>query len=318
MSFNLLTTLWQRRMVRAGLGLVVVNQDERLVFSCDSGQNGSVEVHFDRARLDKRSIEAFAGVGVRLPAAWGPISYLADRSRNSAAGDEPCSTRIELRIDSKVPGEIRISQLSDPGLNRRRHLQIMLSDVEVVANMLTQLPGDSDLAPGCRKLLKVDNVSHSTSVDVTARVAENSAVHFTVYPLTADSTPWGNAQGSFTFDLGGGPKLNATDLPPFQARAVIIRSLGSGVAPNAPPVLRARSEAGGPLLTVSNPRVFSDHFEVNVAGKGNVELDGVEQTTNFLKFLQENLITSALLLAANAALLAWVARLVFKAPARTP
>jgi hypothetical protein len=79
-------------------------------------------------------------------------------------------------------------------------------------------------------------------------------------------------------------------------------------------VLSARSEADGPLLTVSNLKVFSDHLEVSIAGKGNVQIDGVEQTTDFLKLMQENPIVSGLLIAANAALLAWVARLVFKAP----
>ena len=187
------------------------------------------------------------------------------------------------------------------------------SDAEFSADLLTE-PSDSYLAPGCQKLLKVDDVSHSTSIDLTARVAANSTVHFTVYPLTADSTPWGDAQGSIAVDLGGAPRLTATDAPPFQARAISIRRLGSGTATQAPAVLSARSEAGGPLLTVSNLKIFSDHLEVSIAGKGNVEIDGVEQTTDFMKLMFENMIISGLLIAANAALLAWVARLVFKAP----
>lgn len=291
----------------------VVNSEEGLLFSCDSGTNGIVQVDFNRARLDEPTIELFESLKIRLPAGLAQINYRAADPKSLSTGNEPCSTRVELRIASQAPGEIRISQLGEPGGSRRRQLQIT-SSAELVSNLLTQSQADSYLAPGCQKLLRVDNVSHSTSLDLTARVAENSTVHFTFFPLTADSIPWGDEQGSLPFDLGGAPKLNPTDAPPFQARAVSIRSFASGVSPSAPPVLSVRSQAGGPLLTISGLKIFSDQLQVSVAGKGSLEIDGVAQTTDFLKFIEENQITSALLLAANGALLAWVARLIFKRP----
>jgi hypothetical protein len=357
MSFNLLMAFRQRRLVRAGVGLLVlaaavfalyklahvprpvelattgqfspatiklgeqeliiegamVNPEEGLLFSCDSGTNGIVQVDFRRARLDEQTIELLDSLKVKLPAEMTQINYRASDPRSSSKGLEPCSTRVELRVASQPPAEIRISQLGEVGANLRRQLQITAS-AELVSNLLTQSQGDSDLAPGCEKLLKVDDVSHRTSLDLTTHVAENSAIQFTFFPLASDSTPWGDARGSLPLDLGGPTKLNPNDAPPFQARAVSIRSLGSGATTNAPPVLSIRSEDGGPLLTISSLKIFSDQVQVNVAGKGSLAINGIAQTTNFLKFLQENPIASALLIAANAALLGWVARLVFKRP----
>lgn len=358
MSFNPLLAFRQQRLLRAGVGLLVlaaaafalyklahvqrpvylatagkfspatiklgeqeliiegpvVDREEGLLFSCDSGPRGIVQLNFDRARLDQQTIELFESLNVKLPATFAPIDYRAAEAKSSSAGHEPCRTRIELRVVSSAPAEIRISQLSDPGFNRRRQLQITAIGAELNADMLTQSPGEDSFAPGCQKILKVDNVSHSTSLEVTALVAEDSTVHFTFLPLVADSTPWGDEQGSLPLDLGGGPRLNPTDAPPFQARAVSIRSFASGASTNAPPLLSARSEAGGPLLTISSLKIFSDQLQVSVTGKGSLAIDGLAQTANLLKLFQENLTISGLLIAANGALLAWVARLVFQAP----
>lgn len=356
MSFNTLIRFWHRRIVRAGVALLVlaaasfgqyklahvpramdlaaegkfapatiklgeqeliiegpvVNAEQGLLFSSESGTNAIVQVGFERARLDEQTVELFEELEIKLPAAWTSIDYRAEQNNSPRTG-KPCSTRIELRIAGKTPAEIRISQFGEPGRNSR-YVQIIASGAELISKMLTESQADSDLAPGCQKLLTVDKLSHSTSLDLTARVAENSEVRLTFLPLGADSKPWGDERGSVEVGLGGPPKLNPADAPPFQARAVSIRSFGTGAATNAAPVLSARSEVGGPLLLISGLKVFSDKLEVNVAGKGSVELNGMAQTTNFLKLLQENPIASALLLAANAALLAWVARLVFKSP----
>jgi hypothetical protein len=291
----------------------VVNAEQGLLFSYESGTNAIVQVGFDRARLDEQTVELFEELEIKLPATWASIDYRAEQNNIPRPG-KPCSTGIELRASAKTPAEIRISQFGELGRNSHRHVQIIASDAELIANLGTEVQGESDLAPGCQKTLTVDKLSHSTSLDLTAHVAENSEVRLTFLPLGADSKPWGDEQGSVELLLGGSPKLKSVDAPPFQARAVSIRSLDTGAPTKAATVLSARSEAGGPLLSISGLKVFSDKLEVNVAGKGMVEINGVAQTTNLLQTFEENPITSALLLAANAALLAWVARLVFKSP----
>lgn len=360
MSFNRLRVFWQQRLVRAGVGILVlaaaalasyklthvpqpvdlaasgkfspasvklaeqvliiegplVNREEGLLFSYDSGTNGTAQVEFDRASLSDQNLESFARLNFKLPAGWAPISYRTAEAESSATVYEPCSTRIELRVAAADPAEIRIFQLYESGAERRRDLQITASGAGLVASLETASNGDSS-APGCQKLLKVDDVSHPTSLPVTVRVAENSRIDLSFLALAMDSASWADAQGSVALDLGGPPKLSPTDAPPFQARAVSIRALTHDPATTAAPVLSARSEAGGPLLSISGLKVFSDQLQISVAGKGSLEIDGVAQTTDFLKFIKDNQPLALVLGAAYAALLAWVARLVFKAPRRS-
>lgn len=360
MSFNRGSVIWQQRIVRAGVGILVlaaaafasyklshvprpvdlaavgkfspasiklgeqeliieepvVNRDEGLLFSYDSGPNATAQVEFDRASLDDQTRESLDRLNFKLPAGWAPISYRTAEAERFSTVYEPCSTRIELRVASADPAEIRISQLHELRSERRRDLQLTASGAGLVANLETASNADSS-APGCQKLLKVDNVSHPTSLPVRVRVAENSRIDLSFLALATDSTSWVDAQGSVALDLGGPPKLSPTDAPPFQARAVSIRSFTHDRSTTAAPVLSAWSEPGDPLLIISGLRVFSDQLQISVSGKALVEVDGVVQTTNFLNPFEENSIISALLLAANAALLAWVARLVFKSP-QTP
>lgn len=357
MSFKRVRALWQKRIVRALVGILVlaaavlgayklahvprpvdlavagkfapgtikvgeqeliiegpvVDRDEGLLFSYDTGKKGIVQLGFDRARLDDSTLQMLDGIGVKLPETYGPIDYRGAQIRSSTADQEPCGTRIELKIASPEPAEISLLQLSKPGLDGHRELVITARGAELVVRMQTD-SDDNSSAPGCKKRLKVHDVTHSTALPVTVHVAENSNIHLHFFPLKADSAPWDDAEGSLTLDLGGPPKLRPTDPPPFQARAVSIRAPGNGSSANARPVLSARSEAQGPLLTISGLRVFSDQIQVNVAGKGWLEVDGVPQTTNFMEFIEENTLVSMLLVAAYTALLGWVARLVFKTP----
>lgn len=357
MSFKRVRALWQRRIVRALVGILVlasaalgayklshvprpvdlaaagkftpsrikvgeqeliiegpvVNREEGLLVSYGTGKKGIVQVGFDRARLSENALDVFNLLEVRLPGTYGPIDYRAAQIRSSSADHEPCSTRVELRVASQEPAEISILQLSESGLDGHRELVITARGAEIFARMQTDTADDSS-APGCQKILTVDSVTHATSLPLTVHVAENSSIRLHFFPLKADSTPWDDAQGSLALDLGGPPKLSPSDPPPFQARAVSIKSLGNGSSTNGTPVLSARSEPQGPLLTISGLKVFSDQIQVNVAGKGWLEIDGVAQTTDLMEFLQENIIISGLLVAANVALLGWVARLVFKTP----
>lgn len=298
----------------------VVNAEEGMLFSHDGKPNEIVEVSLDPATLHEQTIAMFEGVGRRPPSTPTRIDYRADESKNPAKGDESCRTRVELFVTSQMPSEIRFFQLGTPGQAHYRNLEITTKGAELIANLQTASPHDSDRAPGCQKLLSVGDWNISlTTIAVSTVLAENSTLNFNFRPLTTDSVLWGDAAGFFEpFDLGS-PQLKPTDPPPFQARAVSVRPLGTGDSTHTPlPVISARSTNDGPLLTIYGLKIGSDQIQLNIAGKGRVQVNGHDRTVDFIKRVGENPLPSALLAAVNTALLAWVARLIFKRHSTSP
>lgn len=294
----------------------VVNSEEGMLFSHDGRANEIVDVSFDHARLDEQTIGMLESSGLRPPSTPVKIDYVVQESTGPSTGGEPCRSRVELRTISKMPAEIHIFQLGTPGQNHYRNLEMKTIGAELVSHMLTESPDDSNFAPGCLKLLKVGDWNQRlTRIAVSAIVAEDSALRFNFRSLTPDSKLWDDTGGFFEpLDLGV-QKLNPNDPPPFQARAVSIRSLGGRDSTSAPPTLAsARSADDGPLLIVSSLRVGSDQLQVSISGKGWVKINGEDKTVNFLDRVKENPLPSGVLASANAALLAWVARLILKSP----
>jgi hypothetical protein len=295
----------------------VVNSAEGILFSHDGRPNEIVDVSFEHARLDEQTVGKFQSLGLSPPSTPAKIDYRAQDSRSAPIGDEPCRTRVELRASSKMPDEIHLFQLGNPGLNHDRQLEMRTTGSELTTHLLIESPSGLYLEPGCQKVLKVGDWNRSCSIDITTNVAENSGLRLSFKPLTSDSALWEDTEGLFTpFELGQ-QKLKSTDPLPFQAQAASIRPLGDGNS-SAPLTLSARSTSNGPLLTIHGLRIGSDQIQLSVSGKGFVKIDGGVFTVNFLTRVQENPILSALLAAVNAALLALVARLILKSPLTSP
>lgn len=290
----------------------MVNPSERMLFSHDGKSNEIVEVSFDQARLGEKTISLFEQLGLKPPASPARVDYRARESNKPSVGEQSCRTRVELRAATQMPAEIHLFQLSTPGMERYRNLEMTARGAELISSLLTESPGDSDLAPGCQHLLRVGDWNQPLSrIGVTAVVSDSSAIHFNFRPLTATDTLWGDAAGFYEpFDLGS-QQLKPDDPSPFQARAVSIRRLGDSATPA---LINAQSTSDGPPLTISGLRIGSDQLQISIAGKGRVKINGEDMTVNFLNRVEENPIPSALLAALNAALLAWVARLIFKSP----
>ncbi|HMG76292.1 MAG TPA: hypothetical protein VK582_22655, partial [Pyrinomonadaceae bacterium] len=158
-----------------------------------------------------------------------------------------------------------------------------------------------------------------TKVGLTSIIGEGSDLRLYFRPLKPDSSPWADAGGVLRLDLGGAQKLNPNDPPPFQARAISIRSLGGGNSiPVAPALISARSTDDGSLLSINDFKIDSDQLQLSITGKGWVTINGEPETVNFLKRVQENPILLALLAAFDTALLAWVARIMFKTTSTKP
>src|SRR5216684_5380600 len=111
----------------------VVHSSKGMLLSHDGRPNETVDARFDRARLAEQTISVFESVGSKPPSAPGKIDYRPDEPKSPFTSDEPCHTRVEL-LASKMPAEIHIFQLGDPGLNHYRHFEISTRGVELVSN----------------------------------------------------------------------------------------------------------------------------------------------------------------------------------------
>lgn len=293
----------------------VINAAEGMLFSHDGKTNEIVDINFDQARLDATTVAMFEsyGLGLTPPATPARIYYQAQESPPST--DEPCHTQVELHTASQMPGEIRFSQFDSPGSKQDRYLQVTIRGAELSANLLTDSAGDSDRGPGCQKLLKVGDWKQSLARgSVTIVVAQDSSFRCSFRPRIADDNLWAQTQGLLPLALGA--RQQDSNDPTFQARGVSINSVGSDGSTIAR--VSARSADDAPLLSISGLSIGPDQIQVSVAGKGFVKVNGKPVTVNLLKPIQDNPVLLALLVATNGALLAWVARLVFKTPQTPP
>jgi hypothetical protein len=291
-----------------------VNDEERVLFSHDGKQDEIVDASFDSARLDALTVETLEFSGLRPPSALAQVDYRAQEPERPPVGDESCRTRVELRAVSEMPDKLHLYQLDAPGLDRYRQLEVRAEGAELASTLIMGSPSGSFMEPGCRKLLKVGDWAQPISSAVGVGVAENSHLRFSFKPLTAGTSLWGDAEGFFEpFDLGA-QQLSPTDLPPFRARAVSVRTLGGDASSDAPALLSAQSMGDGTPLTIYGLKIGSNQLQLGVAGKGWVKVNGEDVTEDILKRAEENPILAALLATANTALLAWVARLIVKSP----
>lgn len=289
----------------------VVDAEQGILFSHNGRPNETVDVRLERARLGEQTIKKFERYRLHPPVTPTNIEYQAEKSK-SAEGREPCRTRVELRAAAGTPAEIHIFQYGDPGKSYYRHLEMTAKGAELVSDFVTMSPDESDLAPGCQYSLTVGELSVPiTRTMVTAIVDEDSAVRLYFRPRTLDSNPWAETKGLLPLDLGA-QKLKSTDAPPFQARGVRIRPLGG--RDSASDLASAASLSDGPLLNIRGLTIGSDEIQLSISGKAWVQTNGKTKTVDLLSLIQQNLIISLILGSANAALLAWAGRLVFKSP----
>ena len=289
----------------------VVDAEQGMLFSHNGRPNETVDVRFDRARLGKETLESFQRLRASPPSTAAAINYRPMKSK-SADGHEPCRTRIDLFSFSKMPEEIHLFQYGDPGQNYHRHIEMTAKGAELVSGILTASPDESALAPGCQYSLDVGEWSEPIGrVQVTIVMNDNSTVRLYFRPRTPGTNPWAETKGVLPLDLGA-QKLKSTDAQPFQAHGVRIKPLGGG--DSASDLVSATSLNDGPLLNIRGLMIGSDELQLSVSGKGWVATGGKIKTVNLFSLIEQNKIISAILGAANAALLAWVGRLVFKNP----
>jgi hypothetical protein len=263
-----------------------------------------VDLVCENARLDGNTLMLFSEQNP--PTSPSRVDFLTTRPNAPAAG-EPCRTFIQVRAadPGRPPSALRFYQQGAPGGDILRALELK-ADGEVLVGVDTVMAeGSAESSPGCEKLLRVaprfhSPVSGDSTISVVAGAA--SAASFTFSPTTAKESLFVGAGGLFQpFSFG--------EVGTLRARAVEVNApRGGGAAPA--PVLAARSVDGGEPLSVESLLVGSDHLEVKVSGVGFVKVNGVD-FADPLGRISRHPFLSLLLVVADAALLAWIIRLLF-------
>ena len=292
----------------------VVSSPEGKLFAHDPKSNEAIDVHFENARLDEQTIEDLSSP--MFKSSSDPIDYGAAESNGTSSVGAPCRTSIEVELkDGKLPRALSLYQMQSPGADRR-HLEMKAIGAELVVQLTTSAPpqatGETE---GCRKLLRVGNraplhIPPFTPIRIIA--VADSAFRFTFRPFAANAQRlWDGSEGLFApFELGP-PMVNPGDLPPvLQARAVSVRNLQDDGS-NLPAILSARSLAGRPPLIVYDFKIGSDNLQIKVSGTGEMSVNGQPETVNLWQRLEElGPLAKGILVALNAALLAWFIRLL--------
>jgi serine/threonine protein kinase len=287
-----------------------------MLFSHDGVDNEIANISFESARLHEQTVEFLKGLKYDPPITRGKFVYQARELMSSARG-KPCHTHVEILAASKMPDEIHIFQLRNPGVEAYPHFEMTIKGAELVANLGTSSPDDSEGGPGCQYVMKVGAWEQPiNNNDVSAVMSDNSELHLSFIPVMPNSNLWSATGGFVLLDL---PQSSQSDQSHIQARSVSIKSLDPA---NPDTLLSAQSLRDGPLLSIEELKIGPDQIQVSVLGKGLVEISGEPKTDNFSDRIREHKRLAALLAAANIVLLALVALLIFKTPklalAQTP
>lgn len=287
------------------------NSAEGLLLYHGGRANEIVDLDIDGAALDGETLMQFSDSNP--PTAPTHIFYQTTRWAGHTAA-APCRTFVEIRLADKraSPSALSFYQLDSSGGADYRHLVMKSEGGRLLVNVTTESPDDDEQAAGCQKSLRVgkDFEQPTAGTYSVGVVAEPGAVlKFRFNPMGTDNPLWDGPGGLFqAFDLGA-EKLDPTDPPPFRATAVEIKPLGE-LAPDAPPLLSARSPDGGALLNVEALKVGPDSVQVNVSGMGFVRVDGRDRV-DLLGRIKTNPLAALLLALCDAALFVWLMRLLF-------
>lgn len=289
----------------------------RVLLSHEGRRSETVDVSFDGARLGEETLEMLRGLGRNPPADTQPIDVITPDVEGGIEGAEPCRSSIRIALPKKavMSSVIHLFQLGAAGSDRFRALEAKPRGTELAVRVESAAPPGGVLqAQGCQKLLRIGEweqyVPAPLAIDVVA--ASDSTFRFLFTSMVEGSSRWGGPEGLLEAFTLGSPKLRPGDPPPFQARAVGVRTLGAeGTAGSTAFGLLARTD-GEALLNLKNLRVGSDQFQVTVSGRGKVAVNGKEVTVDLLDRVKRYPLPAGLLTAANAALLAWITRPFFQ------
>ncbi|HEX8069532.1 MAG TPA: hypothetical protein VF546_06250 [Pyrinomonadaceae bacterium] len=296
-----------------------VNSPDGTLLAHAGAPQTSVDVRFERARVDEQTAQLLTALGDTLPDAPGPVAYVPRASGDGA----PCRTLVTVgwADPQRPPATIRLFQLEAPGLDRYRDFEMQAEGGDLAVQLLPKAETETaTVARGCQNLLTIGALEEPIEGEagLTIVAAAGSAFRWHFRPRKQGSVPWGDAAGVYEPFTLGAAQTQRADRPPLSARAVRVRALDA--PPDAPDILNARSADGRASLNLADLKLGSDQLQLNITGNAWVKIDGADRTVNVFERVERYPLTSALLAAANSALLAWIAHALFahRKPDPTP
>jgi hypothetical protein len=294
--------------IRAGEQLVIEQPDIRSnPFFLHTGNPTEIlDVELERATISQETQQDY-NLDLRSRLVAGRLSY---ETQPPQASKTPCSTDVEVQsTDGKTPTEMSFSQSQPPGNETYRALDLRLNR-DVVLTVLTN-PADSpageesdaeDDGPGCVKRLQGDQLREKEkqkdlagAVAVKTNVVANSKISLRFYPAEARAPIWNGRDGY---------------LKPFQNASPILKAARVSLRTSNDSVLFEITAEPNEFVRINALNIGSDKLEADVSGKGFVKRGGELITLNLFARIQQQPFYAGLLAMANAALLAWLARLV--------
>lgn len=294
--------------IRPGEQLVIERPDIRSkpLFLHTGNTVEILDVELERATISQETQQDY-NLDLRSSQVAGRLSY---ETQPPQASKIPCSTDVEVRAtDGKAPTVMSFSQSQPPGNETYRALDMRINR-DVVLAVLTK-PADSpddeesdaeDGGPGCVKRLQGDQLRErekqkdlAGAVAVRTNVVANSKISLRFYPTDARAPIWNGRDGY---------------LKPFQNASPILKAARVSVKSANDSVLFEITAEPNEFVRINALNIGSDKLEADVSGKGFVKRDGELITLNLFARIQQQPLYAALLAMGNAALLAWLARLV--------
>lgn len=258
---------------------------------------------FDNAQLSDQTRSQLQSIGVSAPSSANPITYTTSGAGGSCATDlqvEPGGSNLKRVEFSQPPGDISSSY---------RALGVRFTGAYAMVTLTSQGELKSGIS-SCRVELKVGDWKQLTQgfIPIQIRVPQDAFFRFHWDKLDERSDTWKTKSTALSL-LGFGSESRDE----FATQAIAINSIDPKTgAPDDPPKLEAVGSKQSPL-TVSYFQINQNQLEITASGQGRALQDGKLVRVNVLQRLDEYPIPSALLAAANLALIGWVKKAFFPA-----
>jgi hypothetical protein len=260
----------------------------------------TLDAFFDRAELSDATITNFRSLQVSAPAATEVISFASSHANSGS-----CATALRVETITGQLLSVEFLQTPDDTSSGYRALAVRLNGADGLVTLSPQGAFQNGGSP-CKVDLTVGDWKQSTQgflpIQIRVPAGESFRFHWRNLSEHNDNT-WKTASSAVSLLTFG---ASASDQ--FLSEGIAIRSVNpkTGKADD-PPSLEALGLKSAPL-TVSYFRINQNQLEIEASGQGRAFRHGSVVRKNVLEAVDKYPIPSALLGAANLALIAWVKR----------
>ena len=296
-------------------GLSRLSADEaqnQILIGDDGNDTVTVEVYLQAGQLHDETINLLKRGNKPIPAPGRhQVVYSTEGDTESSPTPppqpnnpnvKPCRTAIQVSLAEKnrVPTELQFYQKDGPGALHRT-VEMKASGADLIVELLTRNLARNFSAPGCRKTIIVGDWSDTFASPAPLKIMlpAGTTLHFGFTALK-DKAPWSAPDGVFeAFKLEGFPiavnsvQKVANNLEVFNAHA---------------------AQVAKPLL-LKKLLIGSNELQIHYTGQAFVKENGNYAVTFSLwEFIKKYPPFAGIFGALDAALLAWIRRIVKRTP----